>query len=89
MQPEKVFRNGSCVACIFVTESVKDGTVRQVRTVSFAKRSRDPQGEWQNTTSLSVNDLPTAILVLQKSYEYLTATSSPIVLEDEEHADSA
>jgi hypothetical protein len=89
MQPEKVFRHGACLAAIYANEIVKDGTVRQIRTVSFAKRYRDPQGEWQNTTSLSVNDLPTAILVLHKSYEYLTAISSPMALDDEEHTNSA
>jgi len=89
MQPEKVFRHGVCLAAIYPNEVVKDGTVKQIRTVNFAKRYRDPHGEWHNTTSLSVNDLPTAILVLQKSYEYLTAISSTSVLDDEEPADSA
>ena len=86
MQPEKVFKHGSCIAAIYVNEIVKDGTVRHVRTVSFAKRYRDPQGNWQTTTTLSVNDLPTAMLTLHKAYEYLTAITPITTREEEEEA---
>jgi hypothetical protein len=75
-QPEKVFRSGPCFASVFVNETVKDGTIRQIRTVMFAKRYLDKEGNWQSTTSLSVNDLPKAVLVLQKAFEYLTSIRS-------------
>ncbi|MBI4531877.1 MAG: hypothetical protein HY709_10220 [Candidatus Latescibacteria bacterium] len=83
MSPEKVFRSGSCFASVFANEIVKDSTVRQIRTVAFAKRSLDKDGNWQSTTSLSVNDLPKAVLVLQKAFEYLTSIS-PTTFEEEE-----
>jgi hypothetical protein len=84
MQPEKVFRNGSCFASIFVNEILADGRVRQVRTVTFAKRYLDKDGNWQSTTSLSVNDLLKAVLVLQKCFEYLTSISSAADLVNED-----
>jgi hypothetical protein len=83
MQPENVFRCGPCFASVFVSEVVKNGTIRQVRTVTFMKRSVE-NGEWRSTTSLSVNDLPKAALVLEKAYEYLTAISP--VIDDEEQS---
>jgi hypothetical protein len=89
MSPEKVFRSGSCFASVYVNEIIKDGTVRQVRTVNFAKRSLYKEGNWKSTTSLSVNDLPKAVLVLQKAFDYLTAIAPVSLLDDEEHADSA
>ena len=84
MSPEKVLKAGSCFASVFVNEIVKDGTVRQMRTVAFAKRSLDKDGNWQSTTSLSVNDLPKAVLVLQKAFEYLTSAVSVSSVFDEE-----
>jgi len=34
---------------------------------------KDKTGQWQGTNRLSLNDLPKAILALQKAFEYLTA----------------
>jgi len=34
-------------------------------------RYKDKTGQWQGTNSLSLNDLPKAILALQKAFEYL------------------
>jgi len=34
-------------------------------------RYRDKAGQWKGTNRLSLNDLPKAILALQKAYEYL------------------
>jgi len=36
-------------------------------------RYKDPSGTWKSTHSLSLNELPKAILALQKAYEYLMA----------------
>jgi hypothetical protein len=81
MNPEKVFRHGNCFASVFLNEIEKNGTIRHIRTVMFAKRYLD-NGEWQTTNCLSVNDIPTATLVLNKAYEYLTAIA-PTVREEE------
>jgi hypothetical protein len=41
-------------------------------------------GEWKGTNSLSINDIPKAILALQQAYEYLMAkpATGPKVPED-------
>lgn len=72
-QPEITFRHGSCSASIFENEYANKDGAFTVRTVSFQRSYRDKQGNWQKSTNLRVNDIPKAILVLNKAYEYLTS----------------
>ena len=74
-QPEITFRHGPCSAAIFLNEYERGDETFKVRSVAFQKRYRDKNGDWQATSSLQVNDIPKAILVLQKSFEYLTSNS--------------
>ena len=70
-QPEKKFRAGSVTATIWKNIAEKDNRTIEYRTVSFERRYKDRNDEWQSTNSLRVNDLPKAKLVLGKAYEYL------------------
>ena len=72
-QPEITVRHGPCSASVFQTEYVRGDETFQIRTVVFQRRYRDANGEWQASNSLRVNDIPKAALVLQKTYEFLTA----------------
>ncbi len=74
-QPEITFRHGLCSASIFEQDFDRGGEKLTVRTVSFQRSYLDKEGNWQQTNSLKVNDIPKAILVLQKSYEFLTSNS--------------
>lgn len=70
--PEKKFSTGSLVATVWQNQGKnKDGTDVAYRTVSFQRRYIDDKGEWQSTSSLRVNDLPKASLILQKAFEYV------------------
>ena len=70
--PEKKFSTGALVATVWQNQGVgKSGEDISYRTVSFQRRYKDPSGEWKSTSTLRVNDLPKASLVLQKAYEYL------------------
>ena len=75
-QPEIVFRHGACSAAIFAKEVDRAGETFTVRTVSFQRRYRDANGNWQSTSALGVNDVPKAVLTLQRAYEYLTSNGS-------------
>ena len=76
-QPEIVFRHGACSTAIFAKEVTRgENETFTIRTVSFQRRYRDANGDWQCTSSLGVNDIPKAILTLQKAFEYLTANNS-------------
>jgi hypothetical protein len=72
-KPEKVFQHGALKAAVFANAYEKDGESFTVKRVSLQKLYRDREGNLKTTTSLDVNDLPKAVLVLQKAYEYVTA----------------
>lgn len=68
-KPVQKFRAGPVAATIW-KNSTEDGT-REFSTVSFERAYKDKNGDWKNTNSLRVNDLPKAAMVLTKAYEYL------------------
>lgn len=74
-QPEITFRHGCCSASVFENEYERGDRKFTVRTVAFQRRYQDKDGNWQTTNSLKVNDIPKAVLVLQKAYEFLTSNS--------------
>lgn len=70
--PEKKFRAGAITATVWQNEGKgKDGKTTSYRTVSFERSYKDNNDEWQTTSSLRMNDLPKAALVLNKAYEFI------------------
>ena len=74
-KPEKSFKCGGCEAAVFENEIVKGGAKIPIKKVSFQKRYKSAEGEWKSTGSLDVNEIPKAILVLSKAYEYVCTGS--------------
>ena len=73
-QPEVTFRHGSCSASVYESEHERpNGEVVVTRSVQFMRRFKDSDGRWGFSSHLRTDDIPKAILVLQKSYEFLTA----------------
>jgi hypothetical protein len=71
-KPETVFKIGAVRASVFrniITSNA--GKSIALAKVVVEVRYKDKSGQWQSTNSLSINDLPKAILALQKAYEYL------------------
>ena len=62
----------------------KSGEETSYNTISLQRRYRDKNDEWQSTNSFRINDLPKAMLVLSKAYEYLVLRE-----QAEESADEA
>ena len=83
-QPEITFRHGPCSASVFQNEYPRGEEVFQFRTVSFQRRYQDKSGDWQTANSLKINDIPKAVLVLNKAYEYLTSNGHVDVDEEVE-----
>lgn len=72
-RPDKKFRAGAVSATIWSNEGHNDkGETVTFKTVSFDRNYMDKEGNWQSTNSLRASDLPKAVLVLQKAFEYLT-----------------
>lgn len=81
-QPEITFRHGPCSASVFENEYNRGETSFSVRSVSFQRRYQDKDGQWQTTSSLKVNDIPKAVLVLNKAYEFLTSNGQAELEEE-------
>ena len=70
--PEKKFSTGGLNATVWQNQGKnKEGLDVSYRTVTFQRRYKDKNGEWQSTNTLRINDLPKASLILEKAYEYL------------------
>lgn len=70
--PEKKFSTGAISAIIWKNNVVlRTGEATEFRTINIQRSYKDKDGNWQSTNSLRVSDLPKAVLVLNKAYEYL------------------
>jgi hypothetical protein len=82
--PEKKFRASPITATIWSHDAEKDGRKFQYKTVVVERTYRDNKsGEFKTTSSLRVNDLPKAIVVMNKAYEYLTLVDAESISEEE------
>ncbi len=81
-KPEKVFKVGAVRASIFRNAIVQNGLTVPLPKVIIEVRYKDKTGQWNGTNSLSLNDLPKAILALQKAYEYLMEHKGDEPIED-------
>lgn len=70
-KPEKVFKIGAVRAAIFQNTTMQNGKPIFFPKVILEVRYKDKMGNWKGTNSLSLNDLPKAILALQKAYDCL------------------
>ena len=73
MQPIKKIQSGTIQAAVWRNNS-KEGN--EFFSVSLDKRYKDAKGEWQSSSSFKPNDLPKAVLVLQKAYEFIALHDS-------------
>jgi len=70
-RPEITFKAGAVRASVFVNMIQRNGQSIPLRKVVLEVRYRDKDGQWKGSHSLSLNELPKAMTVLQKAYEYL------------------
>lgn len=83
-QPIKKIKAGAITAALWENKGKgKEGNETTFHTVSLTRGYKDKEGNWQNTQSLRVEDLPKARLVLDKAYEEL------VLIEDEEPSSSS
>lgn len=67
--PVKKFGAGAIQVAIWENEG-KDEI--KYNTVSIQKNYKDKNDKWKSSSSMKANDIPKAVLALQKAYEYLT-----------------
>jgi hypothetical protein len=73
-KPEIKFRAGGIAATVWKNQS-KEG---EYRTVSFERSYKDKEGQWKTTSSLRLNDLPKACVVLNKAFEHLVLSGNEV-----------
>jgi hypothetical protein len=88
-KPIVTFKSGAVRAAVFHNSITKDGKSIIFPKVLLEVRYKDKNGNWQGTNSLSINDLPKAILALQKAFEYLTERKTPASSDNNLSADDS
>ena len=76
-KPEIVFKIGAVRASVFQNTIQKNGQSIKLPKVVIEVRYKDKTGQWQGTNSLSINDIPKAILALQKAFAHLMERKDP------------
>ena len=71
VKPEKVFKMGAVRASIFRNVIEREGRSIDIPKIVLEVRYRDKSGQWKGSNSFSTNEVPKAIMALQKAYEYL------------------
>jgi len=84
VKPEIIFKVGAVRASVFRNTIEKNGKLIPLPKVAIEVRYKDKTGQWKGTNSLSLNDLPKAILALQKAFEYLMEHKQPEQAENPE-----
>ncbi|MBP7052850.1 MAG: hypothetical protein KBE65_17725 [Phycisphaerae bacterium] len=84
VKPEISFKVGAVRASVFRNIVVNNGRQIPLPKVVIEVRYKDKTGQWNGTNSLSLNDIPKAILALQKAFEYLTQHKDPGSQQDAE-----
>lgn len=69
--PQKKFSAGAISASVWQNSGQKDGKEFEYASLSLERCYKDKEGNWQHTGTLRVADLPKAVVVLSKAYEFL------------------
>jgi len=69
--PMKKFSAGAISVSIWQNSGEKDGRQYEYSSMSVDRAYKDKEGNWQHTGQLRTGDLPKAMVVLSKAYEFL------------------
>ena len=71
-KPVKKFQAGGVSGALWKnTMALRDGRQIETLSVSLDRRYKNSSGEWQNSSSFGLNDVPKALVVLSKAYAYM------------------
>ena len=71
-KPVQKYKAGGVEAAVWTNEVVgRDGSAGTMHSVSLERRYKDERGNWKSTSSFRESDVPKALLVLRKAYEYV------------------
>lgn len=70
-KPHYKCKCGNVQGTVWENKTVKDGNEISILSVSIQRGYKDKEGNWKNTTSFQLNDIPKVRSVLQRIYEDL------------------
>jgi hypothetical protein len=83
--PVKKFKAGAISATVWENQAQNQkGELISFKSISFDRNYKDANGEWQKTNSLRTSDIPRAVLVLSKAYEFLALNNLESSESDDE-----
>ena len=85
-KPVKKFQAGGIIAALWKNKMrLRSGEEIETLSVTLDRRYRDNGGEWKSSSSLRLNDVPKAALVLQQAFQHMvTKNADDAVVTDEE-----
>lgn len=82
-KPEQKFRAGAISATVWKNKGNNAGKTAEFYTVKLERQYKDSHDQWQSTDSLGLNDIPKAVLVLQKSFDHIvTKKKTDVEIEE-------
>lgn len=76
-KPANKYKYGSISITLWENKGkTKDGREYSFKTCQYQRGYKDVKGQWANTTTLRVNDIPKVIAGLQKAYEEMISTDN-------------
>jgi len=81
MKPIQKFKAGGVNAAIWSNEADINGEKIDIKSITLQRAYKDKAGEWKNTSSLKATDLPKAMVVLGKAYEFLMLKEEAVEAE--------
>jgi len=70
-QPIEKFRAGQVTCALFANEITVEGKQHRILKAAIGRRYKDRNGNWKTSQSFSRNEIPLAVYVLQKAFEYM------------------
>ncbi len=74
-KPVQKFTAGGLNVAVWENENKQGG---KYNTISISRNYKDKNDEWKSTNSLRINDIPKAVLALNKAYEHLSLKEETI-----------
>ena len=81
MKPIQKFKAGGIQAAIWNNETEVNGEKIDLKSITLQRTYKNKEGDWKSTGSLKAGDLPKAMVVLGKAYEFLTLREEEVEAE--------
>ena len=83
VKPEKNFKIGAVRVAVWKNvHTTREGKSFEIKKVVLDRTYKDSNGEFKNTNSIDLNDIPKAILALTRAYEYLATKQGEEASDD-------